>query len=1602
MKVQEFSILVASFIFSISGYGQLVSTSNPTNTESIVRNALTTSCVELNNISLESDGSIDSIESFGAFQAGSSNFPFQDGFVLTSGKLSEVGNSEIQNDLSQGSTSWTGDSDLESALGISNTLNSTALIMEVTSATGILTFNYVMVSEEYQQDFPCNVSDGFALLIRPAGDLSWTNMATLPNTNIPVGIETVHPEIIGQCSAVNENFYTDSHLTATNFEGGTTVMTAAADVIPNQPYELKMVVADQHDTRYDTAVFIEAGSLQAEVNLGQNITTCTPVTLDAGLNTSASYEWYRNGNLLSGETSSTLTANQSGIYQVGVTIGSGGSVCVLSDQVEVTIEPNSLDFSLLDFQICEENMQSDDAIIVYNDLIEFVENQITFPNAESEVYGSRSDAESRINAISGDSHTSNIPSNTLTLRIENTDTNCYGITEIGIQVNSLPVVPAGPLELCDEDNDGMVTIDYAELSPLVSDEHDVIASFYPTLSYAENGINELNGEITLSQGSQLFFSLTNSMTGCISTGNIFVNINYTPEVLTDEAIIDACDPDYDGFATFDLTSVIPEIVTTTSGLNITYHLSQNEALDNINEITTPEQFDNTEALFQNVFIRIEDNMTGCPSMVNLQLYTNYLLYESQIEERYLCDDPSNDGVAYADLTGIATEIAQGLDVNIEFYESDTDRSNRNNEVDQTAGYSVNSRILIYMIIENDTCTEYAEFQIIVTPFFQGAQIEELTYCDPEADNVADIDLEDYEAEVQAVLGAGVSFSYFETFQDAQDEVNPITSLHNVMGTSVTIYANTTNQYGCYSVQTVRINLATEPQTTAPDPLEICDTDHDGEILFDLTSLNDSIITDPNAHFSYHETAIDAENNTAEIFNPTLYPLTSGILFFRVSYPSTGCYRVETLHTNIGYVPDLDNIPPLVQCEQNTDGTASFTLENHTDIISSGRTDVSVDYYMTRSNAMNQHNSIDPATAMTNGTNPQPVFVRVYDTDRPECHEISFFELIVDELPDYNPPADVEICDDNFDNQLAFSLEDIRSQIFSGHTGNSTITFHTSESDAINGTSALQGNTYVNQTNPEVLFIRIDNNTLCFQTEQVQLRVKEKPFVQQTDPLISCNVVDSERAIFDLTSSEIDIVGTRSFNNRLSWHTSPAGAETGSDEISSPNQYQSTATNDTVYLRVFNLVSGCQSIMPLELINTTPPQVLDVADHLFCETDQNTIELDQFTDDVVPDSFLVEVSFHQNEEDAASGARPIISPHRLAPGTNEIFARVVDLNTDCSNTTSFNIIVVAKPSIPSSQQLRIEECDEDYDTIRHIDLNRLDDIILNGRSDSDFEVNYYFTREDAEEDILRITREEFMDGDIAFAKIKNLETGCSSIQQIPIVINIPPEVPVAPTEFLCDGYLAIDLGIPGSNNTYLWSTGATTPHIEITQTGRYWVELTSEKGCVSPRRFFDVEASGPPTILSTTATDFSDHNTIRVVVEGLGDWIYILDKYTVQESPLFTDVSPGYHTIEVRDRNGCAPSAFEEVLVLDYPKFFTPNADSYNDTWDIKNLEVYDSSMIYIFDRYGKQLAEFIPGSGGWDGFYGNAKMPSSDYWFRLVVEDESKSFKVKGHFALKR
>ena len=152
--------------------------------------------------------------------------------------------------------------------------------------------------------------------------------------------------------------------------------------------------------------------------------------------------------------------------------------------------------------------------------------------------------------------------------------------------------------------------------------------------------------------------------------------------------------------------------------------------------------------------------------------------------------------------------------------------------------------------------------------------------------------------------------------------------------------------------------------------------------------------------------------------------------------------------------------------------------------------------------------------------------------------------------------------------------------------------------------------------------------------------------------------------------------------------------------------------------------------------------------------------------------------------------------------------------------------------------------------------------------------------------------------------------------------------------------------------------------------------------------------------------------------GLGTVIVNVDEITIDYTPapnfigtevINYSVTDGVLSSEgVLNINVITP---EEIQItkpeLNIPKFFTPNGDGINDTWNIKwnNISNYKIIEVNIYNRYGKILKKINSFDNGWDGTYNGKLMPPNDYWvaIKLVPMNETKRIIIEtSNFSLIR
>jgi len=317
------------------------------------------SCIETNNVNVTGDNFSTGKNSYGSFTNSSSGFPFQSGVVLSTWSSKQSEGPFVRNQ-GDGSNLWLGDPDLDRALNI-NSINATVLEFDFTPLTNNISFNYFFASNEYQDNFPCEYSDGFAFLIKEKGSTAaYQNLAVIPNTTIPVSSTNIHPAIsfmddrtLKTCEASNESYFGQynnslNNNSPINYAGQTKVLNAAATVVAGTTYHIKLVIADDRVTYYDSAIFIEAGSFNSKIDLGTDRLLATnnavcfgeDYIIDTKLPASYTYKWYKDGILLTSENNPSYTVKTPGIYKVEVTLNP--SVCVVTNAIKIEYTPETI------------------------------------------------------------------------------------------------------------------------------------------------------------------------------------------------------------------------------------------------------------------------------------------------------------------------------------------------------------------------------------------------------------------------------------------------------------------------------------------------------------------------------------------------------------------------------------------------------------------------------------------------------------------------------------------------------------------------------------------------------------------------------------------------------------------------------------------------------------------------------------------------------------------------------------------------------------------------------------------------------------------------------------------------------------------------------------------------------------------------------------------------------------------------------------------------------------------------------------------------------------------------------------------------------------
>ena len=201
-----------------------------------------------------------------------------------------------------------------------------------------------------------------------------------------------------------------------------------------------------------------------------------------------------------------------------------------------------------------------------------------------------------------------------------------------------------------------------------------------------------------------------------------------------------------------------------------------------------------------------------------------------------------------------------------------------------------------------------------------------------------------------------------------------------------------------------------------------------------------------------------------------------------------------------------------------------------------------------------------------------------------------------------------------------------------------------------------------------------------------------------------------------------------------------------------------------------------------------------------------------------------------------------------------------------------------------------------------------------------------------------------------------------------------------------------------------------------------VRVVDGRNCVSSRTIrIDRHPPFPTMIRKDTTIQFCDETTLlasQAVLDNKSTPLTYLWSRNGEKTSLIIVNQPDTYTVTITDENKCGTAIstfyveskdknFDDVFKM--PNVFTPNEDNLNDTYNayIEDEIEVTNFLLKIYNRWGQLVFESDDPTLGWNGEYKNEKQPTETYLYIVTGEikicsDIPESFKIKGDLSLLR
>ncbi len=668
----------------------------------------------------------------------------------------------------------------------------------------------------------------------------------------------------------------------------------------------------------------------------------------------------------------------------------------------------------------------------------------------------------------------------------------------------------------------------------------------------------------------------------------------------------------------------------------------------------------------------------------------------------------------------------------------------------------------------------------------------------------------------------------------------------------------------------------------------------------------------------------------------------------------------------------------------------FTLNNNLEI-----TSVLWDFGDPNSGASNSSTEINPKHDFS-ADGIYTVTVKITDQ--------SGIDYTLQEMIDVREPPEVYslpnliACENTFASGIAstFDTSIIEQQILRGRS-NLDITYLDGNGDEL--PNPLPNPMTNSILNLETIAVRVaySDEPCCYSETTFDLIVNPLPDLSLISDLVICDDNEDGYASFDLDPIQ-SIIKSQTNLTVDFFHE---------DGSSIDYKNSSVVVNKIPYEEIITVLAtnsntGCRQKSTFKLIVSPQPIAYTLPDVYGCDDNNDGIS-EYFDTSTIESSVLgnqtdMQVSYY----DSAGNTIPSPLPNPFTnsiPEKEKITVRITNAYSGCYNETSVNFITSKNPQI--SKPSTIYTCDSG-NGYASSDTSTWNATIVGNQND--LQLSYY----DKLGNELPNPLPPFYENTEPWSQTLNvrvenkLNSACYSETTIELEVNRLPQLSMQTEYLICNNEPSLILTVPSGFESYLWKYNniqiSNSNTAELENTGIYSLTVSQLKNGLVCERSIDINlARSEPPVITSVNFDELGNNYVKINADGDGDFEYSIDGINFQSNNSFYGISGGNYTTYVRDREGCGYDS-KNVTLIDYPKFFTPNGDGYNDYWQIEGISNYTKSEIRIFNRYGKLIKQLSPKSNGWSGNFNGSLLPSDDYWFSVDLKD-GRIF--NGHFTLK-